>query len=175
MALAPVYDWSRHFRFPLCNCLPITEFNETWQEASTQCPLHSLCFFFRPIHQQRWTPCPPMGWDIFGFSVLNRRKEFHETWQEASTRPTSYAKVVFLGLIHQQRRRSVLRLVDTFSTSLQQLLLNGIWRNLTGSKCTTYSIEFVYFFQGRFVIKDEWPGLWLWLKHFQLLQCNRWI
>ena len=35
-------DWLRHFRFLLWNRW--TEFNETWQEGRSQCPLPSLCF-----------------------------------------------------------------------------------------------------------------------------------
>ena len=35
-------DWLGHFRLLLWNCW--TEFNETWQEARSQCPLPSLCF-----------------------------------------------------------------------------------------------------------------------------------
>ena len=35
-------DWLRHFRLLLCNRW--TEFNETWQEATSQRPLQSLCF-----------------------------------------------------------------------------------------------------------------------------------
>ena len=35
-------DWLRHFRLLLWNRW--TEFDETWQEARSQCPLPSLCF-----------------------------------------------------------------------------------------------------------------------------------
>ena len=35
-------DWLRHFRLLLWNRWK--EFNETWQEARSQCPLPSLCF-----------------------------------------------------------------------------------------------------------------------------------
>ena len=35
-------DWLRHFQLLLWNRW--TEFNETWQEARSQCPLPSLCF-----------------------------------------------------------------------------------------------------------------------------------
>ena len=49
-------DWLRHFRLLLWNRW--TEFIETWQEARSQCPLQSLCFF-RPISKQK---CPP--WPI---------------------------------------------------------------------------------------------------------------
>ena len=58
-------DWLRHFRLLLWN--PRTEFNETWQEARSQSPLPSLCFF-GPIRKTRWPPWPLIGWDIFDFS-----------------------------------------------------------------------------------------------------------
>ena len=38
----PTSDWVRHFRLLLWNRL--MEFNETWQEARSQCPLPSICF-----------------------------------------------------------------------------------------------------------------------------------
>ena len=84
-------DWLRHFRLLLWNRW--TEFNETWQEARSQRPLPSLCFF-RPI----------------------RKKDGH----------------------------TGLWLADTFST-FPLKLLNGIQRNLTGSKITTSSTKFVFF------------------------------
>ena len=42
-------DWLRHFRLLLWNRW--TEFNETWQEARSQRPLPSLCFFGRSEKQ----------------------------------------------------------------------------------------------------------------------------
>ena len=42
-------DWLRHFRLLLWNRW--TEFNETWQEARSQCPLQSLCFSGRSEKQ----------------------------------------------------------------------------------------------------------------------------
>ena len=54
-----------HFRLLLGNHW--TEFNETWQEARSQRPLPSLCFF-GPIGKTRWPPWPLIGWDIFDFS-----------------------------------------------------------------------------------------------------------
>ena len=41
-------DWLRHFQLLLWNRL--TEFNETWQEARSQCPLPSLCFAGRSVN-----------------------------------------------------------------------------------------------------------------------------
>ena len=42
-------DWLRHFRLLLWNRW--TKFNETWQEARSQCPLPSLCFSGRSEKQ----------------------------------------------------------------------------------------------------------------------------
>ena len=76
-----------HFRLLLWNRL--TEFNETWQEAWSQCPLPSLCFF-RPIGKKRWPPWPLIGWDIFDFSSetaegnptkLDRKQDFNVLYQ----------------------------------------------------------------------------------------------
>ena len=44
---APVSDWLRHFRLLLWNRW--IEFDETWQEARSQCPLPSLCFSGRLV------------------------------------------------------------------------------------------------------------------------------
>ena len=92
-------DWLRHFRLLLWNRW--TEFNETWQEARSQCPLPSLCF---------------------------------------------------LGRSEKQDGRPGLWLAETFSTSLKPL--NGIQRNLTGSKISTSSTKFVFFGP---IGKTRWP------------------
>ena len=42
-------DWLRHFWLLLWNRW--TEFNETWQEARSQCPLQSLCFSGRSVNK----------------------------------------------------------------------------------------------------------------------------
>ena len=42
-------DWLRHFQLLLWNCW--TEFNETWQEARSQCPLQSLYFSGRSVNK----------------------------------------------------------------------------------------------------------------------------
>ena len=42
-------DWLRHVRLLLWN--PWKEFDETWQEARSQCPLPSLCFSGRSEKQ----------------------------------------------------------------------------------------------------------------------------
>ena len=93
-------DWLRHFRLLLWNRW--TEFNETWQEARSQRPLPSLCFW---------------------------------------------------GRSEKQDGRPGLWLAETFSTSPLKPL-NGIQRNLTGSKISTSSTKFVFF---RPIEKTRWP------------------
>ena len=78
--------------------------------------------------------------------------EFNETWQEArSQRPLP--RLCFLGRSEKQDGRPDLWLVETFSTSPLKPL-NGIQRNLTGSKISTSSTKFVFFGPIR---KTRWP------------------
>ena len=78
--------------------------------------------------------------------------EFNETWQEArSQRPLP--SLCFSGRSEKQDGRPGLWLAETFSTSPLNLL-NGIQRNLTGSKISTSSTKFVFFGPIR---KTRWP------------------
>ena len=95
-----IHRYLSHFRLLLWNRW--TEFNETWQEARSQCPLPSLCF---------------SGWS------------------------------------EKQDGRPCLWLAETFSTSSLKPL-NGIQRNLKGSKISTCSTKFVFFGP---IGKTRWP------------------
>ena len=81
MAALSESEWLRHIRHPFK-----TEFDQTWQEASTQCLLRTSKFvFFGPIQKQRWPPLSLIGWVIFKFSSsIACGAEFDETWHEAS-------------------------------------------------------------------------------------------
>ena len=82
----------------------------------------------------------------------NRWTEFNETWQEArSQRPLP--SLCFSGRSKKQDGRPGLWLAETFSTSPLKPL-NGIQRNLTGSKISTSSTKFVFF---RPIQKTRWP------------------
>ena len=70
---------------------------------------------------------------------------------------TSSAKLVIFERTHNKYGNSGICLAGLFSTSLQ--LLIGIWRNLTGSKYSSYSTNFVSVVLNRF--KDDHHGLWL--------------
>ena len=97
---AQASDWLRHFRLLLWN--QWKEFNKTWQEARSQRPLPSLCYW---------------------------------------------------GRSQKQDGRPGVLLAATFSTSSLKPL-NGIQRNLTGSKISTSSTKFVFF---GLIGKTRWP------------------
>ena len=79
----------------------------------------------------------------FRLLLWNCLMEFNETWQEArSQRPLP--SLCFSGRSEKQDGRPGLWLAETFSTSPLKPL-NGIQRNLTGSKISTSSTKFVFF------------------------------
>ena len=93
----------------------------------------------------------------FRLLLWNRWTEFNKTWQEArSERPLP--SLCFSGRSEKQDGRPGLWLAETFLTSPLKPL-NGIQRNLTGSKISTSSTKFV--FSGRSEKQDGRPGLGL--------------
>ena len=77
--------------------------------------------------------------------------EFNESWQEArSQRPLP--SLCFSGWSEKQDGRPGLWFAETFSTSLKPL--NGIQRNLTGSKISKPSTKFVFL---GLIGKTRWP------------------
>ena len=91
----------------------------------------------------------------FRLLLWNPWTEFNETWQEArSQRPLP--SLCFSGRSEKQDGRPGLWLVETFSTSPLKPL-NGIQRNLTGSKISTSSTKFVFFGPIRKTRLLPWP------------------
>ena len=122
--------------------------NLTGSKISTSLP--SLCFSGRSEKQDGrlglWFA------ETFSTFLWNLWTEFNETWQEArSQRPLP--SLCFLGRSEKQDGRPGLWFAETFSTSPLKPL-NGIQRNLTGSKISTSSTKFVLFGPIR---KTRWP------------------
>ena len=148
---AQASDWLRYFLLLLWNCW--TEFNETWQEARSQSPLPSFCFSGRSEKQDG---CPGL-WlaETFDFSEtaernstkFDRKQDFNVLYQVCVFRTdqkTRWPPWPLLGW-------------DIFDFSSETL--NGIQRNLRGSKISTSSTKFVFF---RLIWKEDGrPGLWL--------------
>ena len=88
----------------------------------------------------------------FRLFLWNRWTEFNKTWQEArSQRPLP--SLCFSDRLEKQDGCPGLWLAEIFSTSPLKPL-NGIQRNLTGSKILTSSNKFVFFGPVR---KTRWP------------------
>ena len=87
-----------HFRLLLWNCR--TEFNETWQEARSQCPLPSLCFSGRSEKQDG----RPGLWlaETFATSPLKPQNGIQRNLT-GSKISTSSTKCVFFGPIGKTR------------------------------------------------------------------------
>ena len=99
--------------------------------------------FFGPIGKTRWPPWPLIGWDIFDFS--SETAEWNSTkLKRKQDLNVLYQVCVFRADRKKQDGRPGLWLAETFSTSHLKPL-NGIQRNLTGSKISTSSSEFVFF------------------------------
>ena len=76
---APASEWLRHFRLLCRNRW--TEFNESWHEARSQCPIQSLCFSGRSEKQDGRLASDWLRY--FRLLLWNCLTEFNETWQEA--------------------------------------------------------------------------------------------
>ena len=147
-------DWLRHFWLLLWNCW--TEFNETWQEARSKCPLQSLCFSGRS-EKTRWPPWPLIGWDIFDFSseLLNRTE-----WNLAGSKiSTSSTKFVFFELIGKTRWPPwPLIGWDSLDFSSETAERNSTKLDRKQDLNVLYQ---VCVFLGRSEKQDGRPGLWL--------------
>ena len=82
----------------------------------------------------------------------NHWTEFNENWQEARSQHP-LPSLCFPGRSEKQDGRPGLWMAETFLTSPLKLL-NGIQLNLTGSKISTSSTKFVFFWP---IGKTKWP------------------
>ena len=99
--------------------------------------------FFGPIGKTRWPPWPLIGWDIFNFSSETAERKSTKLGRKQDLNVLSKV-CVFLGRTKKQDGRPGLWSAETFSTSPLKPL-NGIQRNLTGSKISMSYTKFVFF------------------------------
>ena len=108
--------------------------------------------FFGPIEKKKMAALASDWLTHFRLLLWNRWTEFNETCQKARSQ-LPQPSLCFSGRSEKQDGRPGLSLADTFSTSPLKPL-NGIQRNLTGSKISTSSTKFVFF---RPIRKTRWP------------------
>ena len=159
-------DWQRNFRLLRWNCW--MEFNETWQEARSQCPLPSL-FFSGWSGKTRWPPQPLIGLDIFNF--------FSETAERNSTkldRKEDLNVLYQVCVFRADRKNKMAALVSDWLRHFQLLLwnrwmeLNETWQEAR-SKLLLPSLCFLGWSENKMAApSSDWP------RHFWLLLWNRW-
>ena len=132
-------DWLRHFDFSS----ETAEWNLTKLDRKQYLNvLYQVCVFWAERKKQDGRPGLWLT-ETFWLLHWKRWTEFNETWQEArSQRPLP--SLCFSGRSEKQDGRPGLWLAETFSTSPLKPL-NGIQRNLTGSKISMSSTKFVFF------------------------------
>ena len=108
--------------------------------------------FFGAIRKNKMA-APASDWlRHFRLLLWNPWTEFNETWQETRSQRL-LRSLCFSGLSEKQDGRPGLWFAETFSTSSLKPL-NGIQRNLIGSKISKPSTKFVFFGP---IGKTRWP------------------
>ena len=159
-------DWLRHFRLLLWNRL--TEFNETWHEASSQRPLPSLCFLGRSEKQDG----RPGLWlaETFSTSPLKPLNGIQGNLTESKI-STSSTKFVFFGSIGKTRWPPwPLIGWDIFDFSSETAEQNLTKLDMKQDLNVLYKVCVIWADR-----KNKMAALASdWLRHFRLLLWNRW-
>ena len=160
-------DWLRHFWLLLWNRW--TEYNETWQEARSQCPLPSLCFSGQSEKQDG----RPGLWLAEKFSTSPLKplngNQGNLTGSKISTSPS---KFVFLGRWEKQDGRPGLWLAEKFSTSPSSETVKQNSTKLDRKQDLNVLYQVCVF---RADQKNKMAALTSdWLRHFRLLLWNHW-
>ena len=126
--------------------------------------------FFGPIGKTRWPPWPLIGWDTFGFYSVTT--EWNSMKLDGKQDLNILYQFCVFVLIGKQDSRPDFWLAETFSTSPLKLL-NGIQLNLTGSKISTSSTNFVFFEPVGKTRWLPWPLIDWDIFYFSAVSANR--
>ena len=131
--------------------------------------LYQVCVF-RADKKNKMAAWPLIGWDIFDF--FSGTAEWNSTKLDRNQDLNAlYHVCVFWPIEKNKIAALVSWLAETFSTSPLKPL-NRIQWNLLGSKISTPSTKFVFFWADR---KNKMAALASdWLRHFRLLLWNCW-
>ena len=130
----------------------ITEQNSTKLDRKQEDNILYQIFVFRVDRKNKMAPLASDCLRHFQLLLWNRWTEFNETWQEARSQ-RFLPSLCFSGRSEKQDGRPGRWLAETFST-FPLKPLNGIQRNLTGSKISMSSTKFVFFGP---IGKTRWP------------------
>ena len=159
-------DWLRHFRLLLWNCW--TEFKETWQEATSQRPLQSLCFSGRSQKQDG----RPGLWlaETFSNSPLKPLNGIQRNLT-GSNISTSSTKFVFFGPIVKTRWPPwplISRDIFDFSSEIAERNLTKLDRKQDLNVLYQFCVFRANLINKMATLASDW------LRHFQLLLWNLW-
>ena len=113
--------------------------------------------FFGPIGKTRWPPWPLICWHIFDIFSETAERNSMKLYRKHDLN-VLYQVCVFPADQKKPDGCPGLWLAETFSTSPLKRL-NRIQENLTGSKISTSSTKFMFFWP---IGKTRWPpGVWL--------------
>ena len=164
----PVSDWLRQFPLLLWNRW--TKFNETWQEARSQCPLASLCFSGRS-EKQDGRPESLIGWETFRLRPLKPLKGIQRNLT-GSKISTSSTKFVFFGPIGKTKMAA---LASDWLRHFGLHLWNR-WTKLEETWKQALILKVLYEVSVFGSIKKNKKAALPsdWLRHYWLLLWNRW-
>ena len=161
-------DWLRHFRLLWRNHW--TEFNKTWQQASSQCLLPRLCFSGQSRKKQN---CRPGLWlaETFSTSPLKPLKGIRRNLIGSKISMPS-TKIVFFGPIRETKWLPwPLISWDIFDFSEETAERNSTKLDSKQALNTFYHVCVFQANQGKNKIAALASD---WLRHFRLLLWNRW-
>ena len=160
-------DWLRHFRLLWRNRW--TEFNETWQEVSSQCLLYHICVFQANREKTKWPTWPLIGWYIFDFSYETAERNLTKLDRKQDLNAL-YQVCVFQVDRKNKMAAPVYDLLRHFQLFLwnRWIEFNKTWRkqdpNILYQACVFRADQ-----------KKKIAALSSdWMRHFQLLLWNHW-